>query len=148
MSQLDSWRTNIDHNHKKRSSLETTTTCYCFSLFPMLKMHRRPERTCTLHRKIAAAKEDSYDLEAILSAVNNNLLDENQEFTSELNAVVEKVGVHPQSVGFSCDICDKVCKTLRGLTRHRNSKHNNANDVEGDSYQGRCEEFEAEERLP
>ena len=84
----------------------------------MLKMHRRPERTWTLHRKMVAAKEDSYfddNLEAILSAVKDNLLDENEEFTSELNADVEEVGVHPQSVGFSCDICDKVCKTLRGL---------------------------------
>ena len=103
------------------------------------KNARRPERTCTLHREIAAAKEDFYfgdDLEAILSAVKDNLLDENEEFTSGLNAFVGEVGVHPQSVGFSCDICDKVCKTLRGLTRHRNSKHSTANNVEGDPYQG------------
>ena len=86
-------------------------------------------------------------MEAILSAVKDNLLDENEEFTSELNAVVGEVGVHPQPVGFSCDICDKVCKTLRGLTRHRNSKYSTANNVEGDSYQGRFEKFEAEERL-
>ena len=56
---------------------------------------------------MAAAKEDCYfgdDLKAILSAVKDNLLDENEEFTSELNAVVEEIGIHPQSVVFSCDI--------------------------------------------
>ena len=50
----------------------------------MLKMHRRPEQTCTLHRKMADAKEDSYfgdGLETILSAMKDNLLDENEEFT-------------------------------------------------------------------
>ena len=56
-------------------------------------------------------------------------------------------GVHPQSVVFSCDIREKVCKTLRGLTRHRNSKHSTANNVEGDLYKGRFEKSEAEERL-
>ena len=66
---------------------------------------------------------------------------------NSLHAVVEEVGVHPQPVDFSCDICDNVCKTLRGLTRHRNSKHSTANNVEGDSYQGRVEKFETEERL-
>ena len=45
-----------------------------------------------------------------------NLLDENEEFTSELNAVVEEVRVHPQSVVFSCDICDKVYR--KGTEHH------------------------------
>ena len=88
-------------------------------------MHRWPERTGTLHSKMAAAKEDTYfgdDWEAILSAVKDNLLDENDEFTSELNAAVEEVGVHPQSVGFSCDICDKVCKTLKRIDQAQKFK--------------------------
>ena len=45
----------------------------------------------------------------------------------------EEVGIQPQSVGFSGDICDKFAKLLRGLTRHRNSKHSTANNVESDS---------------
>ena len=96
----------------------------------MLKTHRRPERKGTLLKKMAAAKEDYYfgdDLEAILSAIDDNILDENEKFTSEINAVVEDVGDHPPSSGFSCDLCDKVCKTQRGLTTHRNSKHKTAN---------------------
>ena len=100
----------------------------------MLKTHRRPERKGTLRKKMAAAQEDYYfgdDLvEAILSAIDDNILDENEKFTSEINAVVEDVGDHPPSSGFSCDLCDKVCKTQRGLTTHRNSKHKTAN-VEG-----------------
>ena len=65
-------------------------------------------------------------LEAILSAIDDNILDENEKFTSEINAVVEDVGVHLPSSGFSCDLCDKVCKTQRGLTTHRNSKYKTA----------------------
>ena len=45
---------------------------------------------------MAAPEEECYfddDLEAILSAIKDNLLDENEEFTSELNADVEQVGV-------------------------------------------------------
>ena len=94
----------------------------------MLKTHRRPERKGTLRKKMAAAKEDYYfgdDLEAILSAIDDNILDENEKFTSEINAVVEDVGYHPPSSGFSCHLCDKVCKTQREL--HRNPKHKTAN---------------------
>ena len=96
----------------------------------MLKTHRRPERKGALRKKMATAKEDYYfgdDLEAILSAIDDDILDENEKFTSEINAVVEDVGDHPPSSGFSCDLCDKVCKTQRGLTTHRNSKHKTAN---------------------
>ena len=77
-----------------------------------------------------APQKNDDDLEAILPAVKDNLLDEKEKFTSELNVVVGEVGVHPQSVVFSCDICGKVCKTLRGLTRLRNSKHSTANNLD------------------
>ena len=91
-----------------------------------------------------AAPEEKYyfgdDLEAILSAIKDNLLDENEEFTSELNADVEEVGVHPLCTSFSCDICEKVCKTQRGLTRHRNSKHCTNNNTKGDAYKSCFEE--------
>ena len=96
----------------------------------MLKTDRRPER------KGKAAKEDYYfgdDLETILSAIDDNILDENEKFTSEINAVVEDVGDHTPSSGFSCDLCDKVCKTQRELTTHRNSKHKTVN-VEWGTY--------------
>ena len=115
----------------------------------MLKTHRRSERKGTLRKKMAAVKEDYFfgdDLEAILSAIDDNILDENEEFTSEINAVVEEIGDHPPSSGFSCDLCDKVCKTQRGLTRHRNSKHKTAN-VEGYLDQDHFDEFIAENRL-
>ena len=75
---------------------------------------------------MAAPEEECY--------FGDDLLDENEEFTSELNADVEEVGVHPQSTSFSCDICEKVCKTQRGLTRHRNPKHCTHNNAEGDAY--------------
>ena len=63
----------------------------------MLKTHRRSERKGTLRKKMAAVKEDYFfgdDLEAILSAIDDNILDENEEFASEINAVVEEITHH------------------------------------------------------
>ena len=71
----------------------------------------RYRRKWLLRRKVIILVMTS--LEAILSAIDDNILEENEEFTSEINTV-------------SCDLCDKVCKTQRGLTRHRNSKHKTA----------------------
>ena len=79
---------------------------------------------------MAGVNEDFYfgdDMEAILSAIDDNLLEENEEFTSEITAVIEEVGDHQPALGFPCDSCDKVCKTQRGLTRHKNTKHRTAN---------------------
>ena len=64
---------------------------------------------------------DSYvsgeDLDAILTALEDNLLD--QDFCTQIN----EIGENQPSCGFSCDHCDKVCKTQRGLMRHTNTKH-------------------------
>ena len=69
--------------------------------------------------------EDFYseeDFDAILAAIEDNLLEENKEF-SPVDLLVEKVEHHHPATEFSCDECDKVCKTSRGLTRHKDAIH-------------------------
>ena len=59
------------------------------------------------------------DLDVILSLIEEDILVEDDGFTAEVEEIVE----NQPSNSFSCDQCDKVCKTQRGLTRHKNTKH-------------------------
>ena len=73
--------------------------------------------------------EDLYsaeDFDAILAAIEDNLLEENKEFSSPVDLLVEEVEHHHPATEFSCDECDKVCKTTRGLTRHKDAIHKEA----------------------
>ena len=84
----------------------------------MLKQTWWPERACTLFTKKIGGMEDFYseeDFDAILAAIEDNLLEENKEF-SPVDLLVEEVEHHHPATVFSCDECDKVCKTSRGLT--------------------------------
>lgn len=63
------------------------------------------------------------DLDAILTALEDNLLDQDEDFCTQINDITDEIGENQPSCGFSCDHCDKVCKTQRGLTRHTNTKH-------------------------
>ena len=68
-----------------------------------------------------AGKEDFYsgeNLEAILAAMEDNLLDQNEDFSAQIDGVGE-LGENQPACSFSCDQCDKICKTQRGLTRHK-----------------------------
>lgn len=74
---------------------------------------------------MASQQEDFYtgeDLEAILSALEEDLLEQDTEFTLEIDNIVEEMGKERPSA-FQCDLCDKICKTQRGFTRHKNAKH-------------------------
>ena len=76
-----------------------------------------------------AGMEDLYseeDFDAILAATEDNLLEENKEFSSPVDLLVEEVEHHHPATEFSCDECDKVCKTSRGLTRHKDAIHKEA----------------------
>ena len=92
----------------------------------MLKQTGWPERAFTLFTKKMAGMEDFYseeDFDAILAAIEDNLLEENKEFSSPVDLLVEEVEHHHPATEFSCDECDKVCKTSRGLTRHKDAIH-------------------------
>ena len=81
----------------------------------MLKQTGWPERACTLFTKKMAGMEDFYsgeDFDAILVAIEDNLLEENKEF-SPVDLLVEEVEHHQ-------------FKTSRGLTRHKDAIHKEA----------------------
>ena len=72
-----------------------------------------------------AGKEDIYsvqNLEAVLAAMEEDLLDQNEDFSAQIDEVVGELGENQPACSFSCDQCDKICKTQRGLTRHKNTK--------------------------
>ena len=63
------------------------------------------------------------DLDAILTAIDDDDGLFERDFTSELNSVAEEIEEDKETVNFPCNICSKVCKSRRGLSRHQNAKH-------------------------
>ena len=75
---------------------------------------------------MAALHEDFFfgdDLDAVLAAVEDNLLEEDAGFTLQLDDVTEEVGESQRSPVFQCNLCPKIYKSKRGFTRHVNTKH-------------------------
>lgn len=75
---------------------------------------------------MAAAREDflyDEDYDTILDIIESNLLDEDEDLSSELNTVVEEIPKDDNSSQFPCTFCTKVCLSKGGLTRHIKSKH-------------------------
>ena len=70
------------------------------------------------------------DLDAVLAAVEDNLLEENAGFTLELDNVTEEIGESESWDGFQCNLCTKICKSKRGLMRHQDIKHNHPVDTD------------------
>ena len=62
------------------------------------------------------------DLDAIFEAMEQDLIEQDTDFTIVLNNVVEEI-VDDEKIVFQCQFCDKVCFSKRGRTRHTNSKH-------------------------
>ena len=78
-----------------------------------------------------AGMEDFYsgeDFDAILLAIEDNILEDNETYAVPVNHIVEEVSDVDKASSFRCDQCEKVCKTSRGLTRHKNTKHKDPND--------------------
>lgn len=92
----------------------------------MLSKWGWPERQYTKISKMAAAAEDYFgdeDLDAILLILEENILENNTDFTGEFEGIVDEINDEVPAAGFQCSECEKVCKSQRGLTRHRNVKH-------------------------
>lgn len=62
------------------------------------------------------------DLDDLFELLEGGFLDEDVDFNVELDAVITEVEAY-EEVGYPCQDCDKICKSQRGLTRHRNVKH-------------------------
>ena len=60
--------------------------------------------------------EDLYNIEVSVAIIETETDEGNSEFSDALSEIDgEKF--------FQCSLCDKVCKSKSGLTRHTNSKH-------------------------
>ena len=63
---------------------------------------------------------DHYD--TLLTLLDEDLLNADEDFTAEIANVVTKIGDLP-STQFKCDVCEKMCKSQQDLSRHKNAKH-------------------------
>ena len=68
------------------------------------------------------------DLDDLYDLLDNGFLDEDVDFEKDLAALVI---AESQEANFCCDECSKVCKTQRGLTRHKNIKHTSSRSCSG-----------------
>ena len=70
------------------------------------------------------AEQDDFifgeDLESLYNLLDGGFLEEDFEFEQDLNKLVAEETSESE---FVCESCSKVCKTKRGLTRHKNAKH-------------------------
>lgn len=65
---------------------------------------------------MAAAKEDflyGEELDAILEAIDEDILQSNSDFDVELTTVVKEIPEEDTKVTFSCSLCPKVCFSKR-----------------------------------
>ena len=75
---------------------------------------------------MAALAEDFLvgdDLDVILALLEEDSREENKDFISDVNSVVEELCEVPPASGFAYDFCEKVCKCKRGFSRHMNTKY-------------------------
>ena len=63
------------------------------------------------------------DLDLILAMLEEDIPIDNEDFVAEVDSFVGEVIEASPDAEFSCEQCSKVCKTKRGLTRHKSTKH-------------------------
>ena len=68
--------------------------------------------------------EDAFHMNIAIDIVENDDLSVENEFINALNEI-DGLMVYP------CNMCNKICKSKGGLTKHKNSKH--VDDVSGTS---------------
>lgn len=72
---------------------------------------------------MAAPREDfleGEDLGDLYYLLDGGFLDEDFEIDKDLDSLLIEESLEKS---FKCNLCDKVCKAQRGLTRHKNTKH-------------------------
>ena len=63
------------------------------------------------------------DLDLILAMLEEDIPIDNEDFVAEVDSFVGEVIEASPDAEFSCKQCSKVCKSKRGLTRHKSTKH-------------------------
>ena len=66
------------------------------------------------------------DLDDLYFLLEGGFLEDDADFNVEIDALVSEVAAVPSDSTYKCDQCDKICKSKRGLSRHKNTKHNDA----------------------
>ena len=75
---------------------------------------------------MAAISEDFLvcdDMDVILSSIEEDIAWGAEHFVVEVNNIVGQLNETTPDSGFPCELCEKVCKSQHGLTRHKNTKH-------------------------
>ena len=80
------------------------------------------------------------DIDAILTVIENNVVVTDVSFNAEMVEVLISIEESPLSVGLQCDLCSKVCKSKRGLARHKTLKHLPARNLQSKSTVNRTAE--------
>ena len=88
-----------------------------------------------------AARQEEFiagkDLDDLYALLDYGFLDEDVDFEKDLAALVI---AESHEANLYCDECSKVCKTQRGLTRHKNTKHSSSRSSSGVPIVNECAE--------
>ena len=63
------------------------------------------------------------DLDALLAAIDADILESDAAFESGINSTVEEIPKESDKIVYNCSLCTKVCLSKQGLSRHTNAKH-------------------------
>ena len=63
------------------------------------------------------------DLDDLYFLLEGGFLEDDADFNVEIDDLVSEVAAVPNDSTYKCDQCDKTCKSKRGLSRHKNTKH-------------------------
>ena len=63
------------------------------------------------------------DMDVILSSIEEDIAWGAEHFVVEINNIVGQLNETTPDSGFPCELCEKVCKSQHGLTRHKNTEH-------------------------
>lgn len=64
------------------------------------------------------------ELDDILYLIEEGFLEDDDDLNKQIEGIALEVTRDEENPsGFKCDVCEKACKSRRGLTRHSNSKH-------------------------
>lgn len=69
------------------------------------------------------------ELDDLYFLLEGGFLDDDADFNVEMDDLVSEVAALPNDSTYKCDQCDKICKSKRGLSRHKNTKHAGAPTV-------------------
>ena len=73
-----------------------------------------------------ATSSDFYEgdeLEALFLSIDDGFLEQEEDFNADINFAVSQIEKDDIKATFSCNLCKKICKSTRGLTRHKNTMH-------------------------